>query len=383
MTTLERGIDEAVALFERTFSGSPTHLGIAPGRINLIGEHTDYQDGFVFPAAIDRYVITAARWSDDETDIVTSRSNDQAHFDASSPRREGLPSWAKYPAGVAWALSELGQPVPNIQAAIHATLPAGSGLSSSAALELSFGTLWRLFGDLPVENGALARAAQRAENGFVGMNCGIMDQTASLFGVADHALYIDTTDAARPLAEKIPDGLSIVICDTRVHHELTGSEYNSRRREAESAAAHLGVPSLRYATLEMIRRARLSEVEEKRARHIVSENVRVAAFRHALLSQDRALIGQLMRGSHVSLRDDYEVSCSELDAMAEAAWDHPACIGARMMGGGFGGACIALVEEDGVDSFINAVSARYRSATAQQGALMVCSAVDGARVEKL
>lgn len=380
------GFEEAVDLFVRTYGHQPVLAAIAPGRVNLIGEHTDYHGGFVFPAAIDRYVFVAASIVDAKSSLVSTLTNEPAAFEAGSGHKEGMPSWARYPAGVAWALGEeTGIRLPNLEAAVHATLPVGSGLSSSAAIEMAFGTLWRLAGGLPVGDPQLALAGQRAENEFVGMNCGIMDQTASLFGVSGHAIFVDTRVPGKPIPEPLPQGLSLVVCDTNVKHEHTGSGYNDRRRESEEAARILKVRLLRDADRALVdsKREELGDVCYRRAKHIVTENARVVDFRYALEAGDRERVGELMRASHASLRDDYEVSCPEADVMSDAANAHPACIGARMMGGGFGGACIALVESDQVEPFCDCCGATYQRSTGIAGTFMTCQAVDGARAFRL
>lgn len=360
---------------------SPTHFAKAPGRVNLIGEHTDYHDGLCFPAAIDAFVEVEAREAE-ITRIWTDLNGEEVSFDVNALDRTALPVWARYPAGVAWALSEAtGKRLPNIEAKVTSSLPAGSGLSASAAIEMAFATLWRTMANLDVTGAELARLGQRAENGFVGMNCGIMDQTASLFGRQDHALFLDTHDPGNPIPMKLPDGIAIVILDTMVKHELAASEYNLRRRESEDAALKLGVSALRWCTLAHLEANShlLSAIEKKRAKHVITECHRVQLFRNSLDVGDRNGLGDLMRGSHISLRDDFEVSCAESDAMAESAWGAPGCLGARMMGGGFGGACIGLVEASAVEPFLDETAAQYRKATGIEPALRVCRAVDGAR----
>ena len=263
----------------------------------------------------------------------------------------------------------------NIEAYIVSDLPRGAGLSSSAAMEMAFGTLYGALAGLELTDLELARAGQRCENEFVGVPCGLMDQLATKFGQAGHAVLIDIRcpENLRPIP--IPDGISLVVCDTGVKHQLGDSGYPARRRESEEAARLLGVKTLRDAT----NTTGLEDILERRARHVISEITRVEAFASALTSGDRTEMGALMRASHESLRDDYEVSCTELDAMAQACWESGA-IGARMTGGGFGGACIALVDSGDVDRFVRLAAARYREATGTEGAFHICLATDGARV---
>lgn len=374
-------MQQIAASFRARFGGEPTHFAQAPGRINLIGEHTDYHDGYCFPAAIDGWITVAARVAD-RTELFSELTGETVELDLNAPDREALPNWARYPVGMAWAIGERRSVrLPNIQAVIHSNLPTGAGLSSSAAIEMAFGTLFRLLGDVSIDDAQLARAGQQAENSFVGMNCGIMDQTASLFGKAGHALFLDTADPAHPVPVPLPEELAYVVCDTEAKHELTGSEYNTRRQESEAAARKLGVDALRWATKANLLASShlLSDVEFRRARHVITECERVLLFRNSLEVGDRNGLGDLLRASHKSLRDDYEVSCSELDAMAEAANAHAACLGARMMGGGFGGACIALVQADRADEFVAATTIAYRESTGIEPSIRVCRAVDGAR----
>lgn len=386
MHELPEGWQSAVRLYRQSFDGSPSFLAVAPGRVNLIGEHTDYQGGFVFPAAVDLFIFVAAGPSTEDSVLVSDTQSDPHQFAVSSLKPGGAPSWGDYAAGVAWAIqAETGLTLPNLRAAITSTLPIGSGLSSSAAVEMAFGTLWRKLAGLNIEDGTLAALGQVAENRFVGMRCGIMDQTASLFGKKGSALFVDTLRADKPTPVPIPDGLAIVVCDTQVKHELTGTEYNDRRAQSESAAEILGVTTLREVDPEQLERRKggLTDALYRRARHIITENQRVLDFKSALEASKLSEIGGLMRASHQSLREDYEVSCPELDAMSEAANGATGCIGARMMGGGFGGACIALVEQAQTSSFIELAATAYQTKTGVEGRFTVCKAVDGAWADSL
>ena len=366
-------------LFRERFGSSPTVVAVAPGRVNLIGEHTDYNDGFVFPVAIDREVWVAAMPNDGDSVLWSREMGEAPRFDVQTVE-PGVPvAWAKYPAGTGWVLRE-GHVLPNLKAAVASDVPMGSGVSSSAALEMAFAVLWNRLGDLGLGNSELAKRAQRAENRFVGVNCGIMDQMASAMGRADSALFLDTRSLEIRYAP-IPKQLSIVLCDTGKPRALTESAYNERRLQCESAARKLGVPALRDTDLDALERAQgLDPVEFRRARHVVTENARCESFLEALNAGDLEGVGYLMRESHQSLRDDYEVSCAELDAMAEAAWSSPGCVGARMTGAGFGGACVALVRESEVGAFQRAVLHAFAVSTGREGNAMVCRAVDGARV---
>lgn len=378
-------IARAVDRFVETFGLKPTSVAVAPGRVNLIGEHTDYHGGYVLPAAIDRWVVVAAAPIDSPSDVRTSLHSEPAVFSSEAPTRDGLPDWGMYPAGVAWAFREQGSPVPNIQAVVESNLPEGGGLSSSAAIEMAFGALWRHFGAVDLDDAGLAALGRLAENAFVGMNCGIMDQTASLFGLAGHALLIDTRDPGHPKPVRLPSDLVLVVCETGVKHALAGSAYNQRRRESEDAAEVLGVALLREASLEAIvaKLADLGPIGLRRSRHVVTENARVLAFCAALERGDRAELGDLLRASHASLRDDYEVSCMELDAMADAANEAPGCIGARVVGGGFGGACLALIERGAEEAFAVCAGQAYERAVGRRGLFNTVQSVDGATVADL
>jgi len=376
----------AISKYRERFNVAPTVLAIAPGRINLIGEHTDYQDGFVFPAAIDQHVIVAAGPGADESILHSITLDKDARFRASNPDPKRIGLWPRYAAGMAWAIQRnTGTKASEINAVIDSTLPAGSGLSSSAAMEMAFGTLWRLLDGLPIEDATLARLGQECENEFVGMRCGIMDQTASLFGVEGCALFVDTLDPGHPRAVRLPEGIAIVVCDTRAKHQLAGGEYNERRSQTEEAARILDVQSLRFADLPALehKRHEMANVIYRRARHVITENSRALEFSFALADGDYDMVGELLRSSHASLRDDFEVSCHELDVMSDAANAHPSCIGARMTGGGFGGSCVALVRESGLECFISEVTRQYQAATGLEGKIRASSASKGASASRI
>lgn len=374
-------VDRVRELFVETYNASPELLGIAPGRVNLIGEHTDYNDGFVFPAAIDRGLYIAASPVEGFTELVSNEMGAGTSFDAANPIPGEVEGWAKYPAGVAWAYRELGHSAPNIRASVVSDVPIGSGVSSSAAIEMAFGVVWRHLIGLDLSGPKLAKLGQRAENGFVGVQSGIMDQMASACGQANRAMFLDTRTLEIRYAP-LPDGVSVVLCDTQKRRALEDGSYNIRRGECEAACQILGVTKLRDTTPEVVEahRTQLGDVVYRRAKHVTTENERCLQFAEALDQGDLAQVGALMKASHVSLRDDYEVSCAELDAMAEAAWAAPGCIGARMTGAGFGGACVALVHSDQVEAFSAATLKAYRENASFEGELMACRVVDGARL---
>lgn len=373
--------DRVRSSFRARYGVDPAYVSVAPGRVNLIGEHTDYNDGFVFPAAIDRELWVAADVADGETKLHSDEAGDGQSFDARAVRPGQVQGWAAYPAGMAWALREAtGTAVPNLRVVVASSIPLGSGVSSSAAIEMAFGVLWNRVANLGLDNKALAMVAHRCERESVGVNCGVMDMMASALGRADHAMFLDTRSLEIGYAP-LPAGTAIVLCDTRMPRTLAGSAYNERRARCESAAATLGQRALRDATIEelFVRAHEMEAVTVRRALHVITENDRALVFRDALERRMKGRIGDLMRASHDSLREDYEVTIPELDAMVEAAWSAPGCIGARMTGAGFGGAAVALVEQEAIEPFLASVSAEYRRRTGRDGAFHTCRAVDGAR----
>jgi galactokinase len=371
----------AVEEFQKEYGRDPDVIAIAPGRINLIGEHTDYNEGFVFPGAIDKCVYLAASLaSEGLTKLKSMEVGVSPPFDTAVTKPGDVAGWGAYAAGMAWAMREEGLGAfPNVHAVLSGDVPIGSGVSSSAALELAFGVMWlKLRGDeIPMKD--LALLAQKCENKFVGVNSGIMDQMASAMGRAGFAMFLDTRSLEIQYA-KVPDELSVVICDTKKPRALTTSAYNERRSQCEQACRDLGVPALRDADVNMLENARaaMDPVVYRRARHVITENARCVMFKEALEDGDLPHIGILMRGSHESLRDDYEVSSFELDRMAEAAWEAPGCVGARMTGAGFGGACVALVETGDLTAFRRHVLARYRDTAGMHGEITACKLSDGA-----
>ncbi|MFN3728981.1 MAG: galactokinase [Fimbriimonadaceae bacterium] len=370
----------ALEAFRTRFQGEPELLVYAPGRVNLIGEHTDYNEGFVFPAAIDRALWIAARRTHGDTRCFSREMYDAEGFDANAVTPGDVSGWGIYPAGVAWALREKGHgPLPNLEVALVSEIPPGSGVSSSAATSVAFAAAWNAFGELGLDSTALAQVAQHGENGFVGVNCGIMDQMAVAHGRAGHAMFLDTRSLEIAYAA-LPDGVAMVLCDTGTPRRLTHSAYNERRSQCEAAAVAMGVRALRDATLPMLDaiREQLDAVVYHRAAYVIRENDRAVAFRAALEKGDRAELGYLMAASHAGLRDDYQVSSPELDAMASL--HAPGLIGIRMTGAGFGGACIALAEESYLEPFMAAMAAGYQERTGRTGAFIACRASDGVTV---
>lgn len=335
----------AARAYKEKFGKEPELVASAPGRVNLIGEHTDYNGGFVLPCAIDRRIAVAVG--------AGEGALYSADFDQTRQIDDKDSSWADYPRGVAWAIGEAGHEIGGFRAAFAGDVPLGSGLSSSAAIEAATALALDAFFGLGVGRTDLALACQQAENDYVGVGTGIMDQYASLLCEAGAALLVDcrSLDAESVPLDLQAAGLALVVCDTRVERGLADTGYNDRRATCERAASMLGVEELRDATegdLDL-----LSGAELKRARHVISENARVLEAVEALRDRDFEEFGRLMFASHASLRDDYEVSTPELDTFVRAAQQHGAR-GARLTGAGFGGCAIALVPEDKTVAFTNA-----------------------------
>lgn len=361
-----------------------SHVFRAPGRVNLIGEHTDYNDGFVMPAAIgfSTWVTSAPR--DDRTVSVFSENfSERIEFelDDQNPRAQG--HWSDYVKGVAITLERAGHRLRGAELRIRGEVPIGSGLSSSAALEVASGYALLTNSGLIIDRTELARICQRAENEFVGMRCGIMDQFVSCNGQAGMALLLDCRSLEyRPLP--LPEHARLAICNTMVKHALATGEYNARRLECEAAVHHFAQSRPNVRALRDISEVELelygsdlSEVIYRRCRHVITENARVRAAGAALEKGDLAAFGQLMNSSHRSLRDDYEVSCKELDLMVELARQVRGVYGARMTGGGFGGCTVNLIEAENVDEFKEAVAHGYEKATGLAPEIYVCSAAEG------
>ena len=357
-------------------------VAFAPGRVNLIGEHTDYNEGFVLPAAVDRGVAVAARRvAGDRFAIHAVDLGARCAFSRASLQRDRQHSWADYFKGVIWALAKRGIEVPACEAAVTGDIPRGAGLSSSAAYEVATAIVLAALGGSELPPIEIAKLAREAENGFVGVACGIMDQMASVFGGAGTALLIDCRSLGYQAVE-IPSGLKIVVVNSGVHHALASSEYNKRRAECEEAARVLSVGSLREVGRQDEARAAalLSPVVRRRCRHVVTENARVLEAVAALGAGDTARLKLLMAASHASLRDDYQVSCPELDVLVELALALPACHGARLTGAGFGGSTVNLVETAAVESFSRSIAAGYRDRTGRTAQILVFEPSAGARL---
>jgi galactokinase len=354
----------------------------APGRVNLIGEHTDYNDGFVLPMAIDRGIRIAVRLRADRRVVLRSeRESTVAVLDLDTALRPSG-TWSDYPAGVLAGFLQLGWPIPGFEALVSGDLPAGGGLSSSAALEVATATaVETLCGrTLPLEEKALL--CQRAESGFAGVPCGIMDQFAVTYGRAGHALLLDCRSRTiRHVPLDVPS-IRLLVVNSGVKHSLSDGEYGTRRAQCASAATRLGCTSLRDVTPDIWRRQAdaLPVIERRRAAHVLSENERVHAFVAAAEAADWPSAGRLMQESHASLALDYEVSCPEMEHLVAAAGSVRGVYGCRMTGGGFGGCAVALIATDRTTEIMHALRTAYRAATGIEAEMFVTRAAAGTRV---
>jgi galactokinase len=384
-------IDQIIDRFKENFGQPPIHVARAPGRVNLLGEHVDYNDGFVLPAAIDRATYIAfSPLATPHTTLVAADFNERASF---SPRTvpaktqtdsTSLPDWAHYPAGVMWALLEEGLSIPAMNAVYASNVPRGSGLSSSASVEMSFMAAWQTLGGWTLPPMQRALLGQKAENQYVGVNCGIMDQFASTCGVANHILRLD----CRSLEWRtipLPEDVSIVIADTKVRRKLTSGEYNKRRLACEEAVRLLkrdfpDIKALRDVSVEDFNRlsGKLPDEVSRRARHVVEEIERSKRAPALLEAGNIKSFGILMNKCHISLRDLYEVSCPELDTMVRIAQTIDGCYGARLTGAGFGGCTVNLVAREQANPFAQVLAAGYESETGYHPEIYISQPSDGA-----
>lgn len=358
--------------FTRRFQSAPTHIAVGPGRVNLIGEHTDYNDGYVLPVALHRDIRIVMRPRPDRTVRAYSLEYDGWYeFSLDSLKFDEDVLWSNYMMGMAWVLEEQGIYLQGMDALVSGNVPRASGLSSSAALEVATGKALLTASGQPdaVSGVQLATSAQRAENRFVGVNCGIMDQFISVLGQENNALLIDCRSLEYRLIP-FPAQAALVIGNTKASRSLAGSAYNERRRQCEDGVALLkqalpDITALRDVTSEQLEQHKglLPEIVYRRCRHVVGENERVLQTVDALKRDDLAEVGRLMDASHASLRDDYAVSSPALDAMVEAMRSAPGCFGARLTGAGFGGCAIALVEPGKEQAVADAIFELYPKAT--------------------
>lgn len=375
--------------FEELFGDvNGVNVYFAPGRVNLIGEHTDYNGGHVFPCALTIGTYAAVRKREDrklnfysmnfeELGVIETSLDELTPSDAAG--------WTNYPKGVMWAFAERGMKMDcGLDIVLNGNIPNGSGLSSSASLEVLTGYYLRDLYGFDVTNIDLAKIGQYSENNFNGMNCGIMDQFASAMGKKDHAIFLDTADLSYEYAPLVLNGAKIVVTNSNVKHSLVNSEYNVRRSECEKALEELqtvvkinGLGDLTEEQFEANKTAIKDEVRVRRAKHAVYENQRTIRAVEALKKNDLTLFGQLMNASHVSLRDDYQVSCDEIDVLVEEAWKVDGVIGSRITGGGFGGCTVSIVKDEAVENFKEKVGAAYQQRVGKQADFYVVEIGDG------
>ncbi len=395
---------EVITHFKKLFGHRPPHVVRAPGRLELLGNHTDYNQGLVLALAVDRFVYMASTpRTDGIIEIASTAFPAREKFSTSNLAKNADAPWADYVKGVLTELRKRGVPFGGFNAVIHGTLPMGAGMSSSAAIEVATALTIRRLRPYslrqtglgvpperddennlpplsPQEKLETAKVTQAAENNFVGVKCGLLDQISSLFGKAHHAIEIDFQSL---VVEPVPmfGEIAIVVCNTGVKHALVGGEYNALREHCESAARSLGVKSLRSVDAKMLaaNRARLSERDHQCALHIVGEIQRVVHGARALRDEDFEQFGQYMFQSHESSRDNFKNSTKELDTLVELAQAHPAGLGARLTGGGFGGATINLVRRDGVEDFMRTIAGQYEQRTGRKTEPLLCQVVDGAQ----
>lgn len=378
--------------FEETFGGNgDVRAYFAPGRVNLIGEHTDYNGGHVFPCALTIGTYAVARKREDNKLRLYSMNFEQrgvieTSLDDLTPYKEA--GWTNYPKGVMWAFEERGYKMPSgLDILIYGNIPNGSGLSSSASLEVLTGLVLKDMFGFAVSMVDIALIGQYSENNFNGCNCGIMDQFASAMGKKDHAIFLDTNTLECEYAPVVLEDAKIVIINSKVKHSLVDSAYNDRRNECETALKELQtvidiktLGDLTEEEYEAHKDAIKSEVRQKRAKHAVYENQRTIRAVEALKANDVETFGKLMNASHVSLRDDYEVSCEEIDILVNLAWETEGVIGSRITGGGFGGCTVSIVKNEAVDGFVTNIGAKYKEKVGHEAEFYVVDIGEGAHV---
>jgi galactokinase len=378
--------------FESRFGRPPAAVAAAPGRVNLIGEHLDYNEGHVLPVAIDRSIMVAfAPRQDGRVRLYSLDFQQESAFDLGEIERDPDAPWSDYVRGVAWALREAGHRLWGLDAALQGDVPVAAGLSSSAALEVAALGAFEAASGLRLDRRDLALLGQRAENRFVGVACGMMDQMAAALSRAGHALLIDCRSLEYEAVPLPLAGLRLVVADSGVRRALLDSQYNLRREECQRAAELLAaaiadppIAALRDVSPEDLARHGDSLPPNllKRARHVVEEERRVLLSVEALRTGDMEAFGEMLDASHRSLRDDFEVSSPELDLLVELAWAQPGVLGSRLTGAGFGGCTVSLVRAEAVEAFREGVVARYRAETGREGRMYVCRSADGLRLHR-
>lgn len=383
--TLFELVHEAKDSLKTAFNVDGTFVAVAPGRVNLIGEHIDYCDGFVLPLAIERYVVIAARPNDSKTARIITTGESAIEINLSKEQTVSDPKWSNYLRGVIRGFQDLNYHIPGFDAAIVSSVPLGAGLSSSAALECSFATLLEGLVDTVLPTAEKALLAQKAEHDFAGVPCGIMDQFASAFGMKDQLILIDCRSGKPEMVPFSDPSLSIIVANTNVSHDLSDGGYGARRKDTEDGLAFIGKSSWRDVTM-----ADVYAAEEKmgnrifrRSRHVVTEIARTMEAVEAFKSGDFSNIASLMEGSHRSLRDDFEVSCDELDLMVALAQEigfEGGVLGARMTGGGFGGSTVTLCRSADAKNIAQQMHERYQAQTGIEPLLFITRPADGAHL---
>jgi galactokinase len=390
MTYLQKLAADTAQEFTKVYGRPPRWIVAAPGRVNVIGEHTDYNDGFVLPMAIERYAVMAADKSADGKNVVQIRDTSGAEttlIDLSAPVKPAVPKWGNYSRGVIAGFFELGINPGGLDVLLHSTVPLGGGLSSSAALEVCTATLMEAATGKKINPVEKALLCQKAEHEFANVPCGIMDQFISVMGRQNSLLLLDCRSRETKLVPMADASVQLLIANTNVRHELSGSEYAQRRAQCEAAAKILGVASLRDATSEMLESAngKMDEVVFRRARHVIGEIARTVSAAENVRTANWETVGRLMYASHRSLRDDYEVSCKELDAIveiSESIGNNGGIYGCRMTGGGFGGCTVALVKTENVEAITKQIAADYKRKTNIEATIFVSRPAAGATVIK-
>ena len=386
---LQELANHVAAEFQKHYGRAPRWIAAAPGRVNVIGEHTDYNDGFVLPMAIERYAIMAAdvAAAPGKISVYDTQFKQSALIEVTAPVSKGSPKWSNYIRGVLAGFQSRGVTLPALDVAFLSTVPLGGGLSSSAALEVCTATLIEAVTGKKIDPIEKALLAQKAEHDFAGVPCGIMDQFISALGREGHLLLLDCRTRKTELVPMSDPSVALLIINTNVKHELGSGEYAKRRAECEEAAKILGVKSLRDATPDQLEKAKgkLSEVVYRRARHVIGEIERTTHAAEGIRASNWPTVGVLMYASHAALRDDYEVSCKELDVVvdiAESIGLAGGVYGCRMTGGGFGGCCVALVKADAVDAITQKIAADYKAKTGIDAAIFASRPAAGATIIK-
>ena len=378
------------AEFQKTYGRPPRWIAAAPGRVNVIGEHTDYNDGFVLPMAIEFYTVMAADRPVDGKNVITLRSTfepEPAVIDLAVPVKISTPKWGNYPRGVVAGFQARGVNPGGLDVFLHSTVPLGSGLSSSAALEVCTATLIEAVTGKTIDPIEKALLAQKAEHDFAGVPCGIMDQFISALGREGHLLLLDCRTRKTELVPMSDPAVALLIINTNVKHELGSGEYAKRRAECEAAARTIGVASLRDATPDQLESAKskMTDVVYRRARHVIGEIERTVHAAEGIRQSNWPTVGQFMYASHASLRDDYEVSCKELDVVVDIAEDigyKGGVYGCRMTGGGFGGCCVALVKAEAIEAITKKIATDYKAKTGIDAVIFSSRPAAGATIIK-